>query len=105
MGEYHRVGSVSHFSEGLVRTFTVAGMDVAVVSHEDSFYAFSGRCPHANYLLNYTRVRPGDRILCSSHFASFELKTGKVLDGPTNTDLCVYAVRVEGDDVFVSTTA
>jgi nitrite reductase/ring-hydroxylating ferredoxin subunit len=77
---------------------------VAVVCHEGSFYAFSGRCPHANYLLNYTCVRAGDRIVRSSHMTTFDLKTGKVLDGPANTDLCLYSVRVEGDEVFVSTT-
>jgi nitrite reductase/ring-hydroxylating ferredoxin subunit len=35
---------------------------------------------------------------------TFDLRTGKVLDGPANTDLCLYSVRVEGDEVFVSTT-
>jgi 3-phenylpropionate/trans-cinnamate dioxygenase ferredoxin component len=103
MAEFHRVGSVSDFTEGLVRVFPVEGVQVAVVSQEGEFYAFSGRCPHAGYLFNYTRVRPGDQILCSSHLAWFELKTGKVLSGPTDQDLSLYEVRVEGEDVLVST--
>ena len=102
MAEFHRVGSVVDFSDGLVRVFAVDGVDVAVVTREGRFYAFAGRCPHANYLLNYTRIRDGNRILCSSHFAWFDLETGKVLSGPTEEDLAQYPIRVDGDDVLVS---
>ncbi|HWO72029.1 MAG TPA: Rieske (2Fe-2S) protein [Dehalococcoidia bacterium] len=101
MAEFRRVGAQSDFAEGLVRVFEVDGIDVAVVRHAGEYFAFSGRCPHAGYAFNFTRVRPGDRILCSSHLAWFELRTGKVLDGPTDRDLEVYEVRVEGDDVLV----
>jgi 3-phenylpropionate/trans-cinnamate dioxygenase ferredoxin subunit len=99
---FQRVGAVSEFSDSLVRVFKVEGVDVAVVRHEGQFYAVTGACPHAAYLFNYTRIRPEDRIFCSSHGAWFDLKTGKVLGGPTDRDLCVYQVRVEGNDIFVS---
>jgi nitrite reductase/ring-hydroxylating ferredoxin subunit len=105
MANFQRVAAVSELTDGLVRVYTVNEIDVAVVWHQGAYYAFSGRCPHAGYVLNYTRVRPGDRILCSSHMALFELKTGKVLAGPTDQGLCVYAVRVDGDDVYVSTSS
>jgi nitrite reductase/ring-hydroxylating ferredoxin subunit len=68
MPDFQRVAAVSDLGKGLVRVFSVEGQDVAVVRHEGALYAFSGRCPHAGYVLNYTRVRPGDRILCSSHW-------------------------------------
>jgi nitrite reductase/ring-hydroxylating ferredoxin subunit len=102
MADFYRVGGVSDFSDGLVRVFPVEGVDIAVVTKDGKFHAFSGRCPHADYLLNYTRVRDGNRILCSSHFAWFDLETGKVLSGPTEEDLKQYPVRIEGDDVMVS---
>lgn len=102
MPGFQRVGSVSDFSEGLVRVFPVDGVEIAVVKHEGEFYAFSGRCPHANYLMNYTRIRPGDMVLCSSHFALFELKTGKVVRGPADEDLTCFDVRIDGEDVLVS---
>jgi apoptosis-inducing factor 3 len=105
MAEFHRVGSVRDFSEGLVRCFPVDGVDIGVVNFGGEFHAFAGRCPHENYLMNYTRIRDGERILCSSHFAWFDLRTGKVLSGPTEEDLAQYPVRVEGDDVLVSPEA
>ena len=102
MAEFHRIGSVKDFSEGLVRCFPVNDVDIGVVNFGGRFYAFDGRCPHENYLMNYTRIRDGDRILCSSHFAWFDLHTGKVLSGPTEEDLRQFPVRIEGDDVLVS---
>ena len=102
MAAFQRVGSVSDFAEGLVRCFPVDGVDIGVVNFGGEFHAFSGRCPHENYLMNYTRIRDGDRILCSSHFAWFDLHTGEVLSGPAEKDLAQYPVRIEGDDVLVS---
>ena len=102
MPGFQRVGAVSEFSDSLVRVFKVEGFDVAVVRHDGEWYALTGSCPHARYLFNYTRIRPEDRIFCSSHGAWFDLKSGKVLGGPTDEDLCVYQVQVQGDDVLVS---
>ena len=100
MSDYVRVARSGDFQEGLVRIFSVEGIDVAVVRHQGRFYAFEGRCPHAGYSFNYTRVKPGDRIICSSHFAIFELATGRLLAGPLDEGLKVYDVKVEGDEVF-----
>jgi nitrite reductase/ring-hydroxylating ferredoxin subunit len=104
MAGFHRVGSVGDFIEGLVRVFQVEGIHVAVVTYGGRFYAFSGLCPHAHYNLNYTRVRDGSRILCSSHFAWFDLATGRVLSGPAEENLTQYPVHVQGEDVLVSAT-
>jgi 3-phenylpropionate/trans-cinnamate dioxygenase ferredoxin subunit len=104
MPEFTRVGAVKDFAEGLVRVFPVDGVDVGVVNYGGRFYAFSGRCPHENYLMNYTRIREGGRVLCSSHFAWFDLATGRVISGPTDKDLTQYEVRVEDGDVLVTST-
>ena len=105
MADYHRVGSVAEFSEGLVRVFPVEGIEIGVVVQDGRFHAFSGLCPHANYKLNYTRIRDGNRILCSSHFAWFDLETGKLLSGPMEESLQLYPIKVEGDEVLVSPEA
>jgi 3-phenylpropionate/trans-cinnamate dioxygenase ferredoxin subunit len=102
VAQYKPVAKLGDFRDGIVRTFEVDGTDIAVVNHQGRFYAFGGRCTHEGYLFNWTRVRAEDLILCSSHFAYFQLATGKVISGPTNEDLRVYDVRVEGEDVLVS---
>jgi nitrite reductase/ring-hydroxylating ferredoxin subunit len=102
MAEFHRVAAVTDFQEGLVRAFPVAGIEIGVVHHQGVWHAFTARCPHANYLMNYTRIKDGDRILCSSHMAWFDLHTGCVLAGPTDQNLRKYPIRIEDNDVLVS---
>ena len=102
MQGYVSVGKVEEFRESIVRVFDVEGVPVAVVNHDGSFYAFSGKCTHEDYSFNYTRVRAGDRIICSSHQAVFELATGKVISWPDLDDLTIYGVQVEDGEVLVN---
>ena len=39
-------------------------------------------------------------IECPLHFAQFDIRTGKFVDGPLATDVPAYEVRVEGDTVY-----
>jgi 3-phenylpropionate/trans-cinnamate dioxygenase ferredoxin component len=102
LSQSEAVAKVSDFREDIVRVFKVGKEEIAVVNHGGRWYAFQGYCTHALYSFNYTRIRPGDQILCSSHFAWFDLASGRVLSGPAGDDLAQYDVRVEGDDVLVS---
>jgi nitrite reductase/ring-hydroxylating ferredoxin subunit len=103
MTAFARVAGLEDFREDIVRVFDVEGVPVAVVLHEGKFYAFEGHCPHSGYPFDWTRVRQGTMIVCSSHYSFFELETGQVLQGPATDDLAQYEVRVEGEDVKVST--
>ena len=101
MADYVRVASVSDFREGYVRTFMIKSEEIGVVLHEGRYYAFGGYCPHNYFSFNWTRVRDGDLICCTSHNSWFELATGKAIEGPAVQDLPLYNVRIEGDDVLV----
>ena len=99
------VGKVGDFQESLVRVFEIEGVKIAVVKHHGEFHALDGTCSHAEYSFNYTRVRPGDVILCSSHMAVFDLDTGKIRNWPGLDDLRLFPVRVEDNEVIVSNQA
>jgi biphenyl 2,3-dioxygenase ferredoxin subunit len=96
------VGKVTDFQEGLVRVFEVEGVKIAVVKRGGEFHALDGICTHADYSFNYTRVRPGDVILCSSHMAVYDLHTGRIHNWPGLDDLRLFPVRVENDEVIVT---
>jgi nitrite reductase/ring-hydroxylating ferredoxin subunit len=102
---FELVGKVDDFRDAIVRVVDVDGTDVAVVRYKDRFHAFSGHCTHENYSFNYTRVKPGDVIICSSHIAVFQLEGGKYVGGQPADDLPQYEVRVNGNDVYVSRSA
>ncbi len=40
-------------------------------------------------------------IECAPHFAQFDVRTGKLIDGPVSTDVPAYEVRVEAGTVYV----
>jgi nitrite reductase/ring-hydroxylating ferredoxin subunit len=40
-------------------------------------------------------------IECPLHFAIFDVRTGRFVDGPISADVPVYEVRIEGDVIYV----
>ncbi len=102
MSEYHEVGQLREFPEGKIRRRMVAGREIGVVLWCQRFYAFSNRCPHADFQMNFGFVE-GEKLHCPIHYAEFELATGKAMYGPVGiADIATYEVRVEGENVEVA---
>jgi nitrite reductase/ring-hydroxylating ferredoxin subunit len=75
--------------------------DRRLLAHVDgTFYAMSDVCGHRNAPLSRGRL-DGHVVECPLHFAQFDVRTGKLIDGPVSADVPVYEVRVEGDVVLV----
>jgi 3-phenylpropionate/trans-cinnamate dioxygenase ferredoxin subunit len=81
----------------------VGGHRLAVVRiGDDSWYVIGDRCSHAEASLAGGEVWPEEReIECPQHGSAFSLETGEPMTLPATQPVPVYAVRVEGDDVFV----
>ena len=104
MTPYHPVGALREFPEGKIRRRMVDGNEVGVVLWNGRFYAFSNRCPHADFQLHFGFVE-GEKLHCPIHYAEFDLATGKATYGPQGlTDLPTYTVRVENETVQVALT-
>jgi nitrite reductase/ring-hydroxylating ferredoxin subunit len=72
-----------------------------VLAHvEGRFYALRDVCGHKNAPLSRGRLA-GHIVECPLHFAQFDVRTGKLTDGPVSADIPVYEVRVEGDTVYL----
>jgi len=86
----------------------VGGMAVVAIDRErimlanvdGQFFALRDMCGHRNAPLSRGRLE-GCIVECPLHFAQFDVRTGKLIDGPISADVPVYEVRVEGDAVFV----
>ena len=86
----------------------VGGMTVVAIDRErimlanvdGQFFAMRDMCGHRNAPLSRGRLE-GCIVECPLHFAQFDVRTGKLIDGPISADVPVYEVRVEGDTVFV----
>jgi nitrite reductase/ring-hydroxylating ferredoxin subunit len=78
----------------------VDGERVVLANVGGSLYALQDRCGHRNAPLSRGKLI-GCLIECPLHFAQFDVRTGKLVDGPVSTDIAVYKVRVEDDIIFV----
>lgn len=74
---------------------------VAVVRSEGEVYAIYDVCSHAYVPLSEGEVEDSE-IECWLHGSCFDLRTGKPTGLPATKPVPVYAVRTEGDDVYVS---
>jgi nitrite reductase/ring-hydroxylating ferredoxin subunit len=64
-------------------------------------YAVSDDCPHIGGALSDGELT-GCTLTCPVHLAQFNVRDGCVLRGPARDDVPTYAVRVEGEQIFVA---
>ena len=82
--------------------FSEAGYTVDIASPEGGeIKAFQGVCPHQDIALAEGKF-DGKRVICRAHLWQFDAATGRGVN-PDDCALAVYPVKVEGDDVLVST--
>lgn len=86
-------------AEDLIR-WDHGGRTFAIYNTEQGFFATDGLCTHEDQHLEDGLVT-GMVIECPLHQGRFDIATGKALSAPVCVDLNTYAVKVEGDQVFV----
>jgi 3-phenylpropionate/trans-cinnamate dioxygenase ferredoxin component len=80
------------------------GEPVAIVCTEGgSFSAISDVCSHAEVALSDGDI-DGSSVECWLHGSRFDLRTGKPLGPPATRAVPVYDIKVDGDDVYLSST-
>ncbi len=105
MSKFESVGGLNQFPEGKIRRRFVNGREIGVVLWCERFYAFSNRCPHADFQLHFGFVED-NKLHCPIHYAEFELATGKAVFGPAGiSDIETFAVEADGESVRVSVPA
>ena len=104
MDGFVKVGRVEDFVPGAIHPVDVGGAPVAVVNVEGELHAISDFCPHEGITLSagYGMVH-GTNVICMMHTSLFEVGSGEVIAGPSDSGLSKYAVVIDGDDVYVST--
>jgi nitrite reductase/ring-hydroxylating ferredoxin subunit len=95
--------AVAHVAEVAPGEMTFVAVDrerIVLANVEGSFYALRDVCGHRNAPLSRGRL-DGCIVECPLHFAQFDIRTGKFVDGPYSADVPAYEVRVEGDTVYL----
>jgi nitrite reductase/ring-hydroxylating ferredoxin subunit len=106
--EYVRVASVGQVAPGELVPIEAQGLKLLLANVEGEYRAAQRKCPHLGFNLCRGRIEDG-AVVCALHKAKFDLVTGKIRRDPkllfigmkAKSDLAVYPVRVEGEDILV----
>jgi apoptosis-inducing factor 3 len=88
-------------SAGGMLGIAIGERKILLARSDDQLVALDGFCPHAGAPLA-EGARCGDRVICPWHKASFDLRSGALIEPPAVDPLPRYPVRVENGRVLVS---
>jgi len=94
------VTNVSDLAPGQMRWVAVQRERVLLANVNGTFYALRDACGHQRAPLSKGKLA-GCVVECPLHFACFDVRTGALLSGPVAEAVPAYAVRVEGDVVYI----
>lgn len=97
---WHTAAQRSDLEEGEVFGTEIAGQPVAIYCLGGEFFATHNICTHAHACMSDGYLEDGV-IECPLHQARFDIRTGRVLSGPTRVPLASYAIKVEDGQVLV----
>jgi phenylpropionate dioxygenase-like ring-hydroxylating dioxygenase large terminal subunit len=97
---WQRVASINEIDADGVLGVDVDGASVALYRLGNEVFATDGICTHALAILSDGFVEDG-KIECPLHQGQFDIRSGKALCAPVTEDLPTYAVKLEGDDVWI----
>ena len=95
-----RVAGTRDLHDGEMMTVLVGGKKVLLARVDGSFYATAARCPHWGGPLPEGTLH-GPRLLCPWHKATYDVRSGDLLEPPSLDGIAAFRVRVDGDDVYV----
>ena len=95
-----RVAAVAALADDTPLPAKLGDIPIALYRLDGKVYAIDDVCTHAFALLSQGFI-DGGAIECPLHQACFDIATGRCLAGPATVDLRTYAVKVDGDEVFV----
>ena len=101
MKETTRVASLSDIQPGAMLYVDVDGLPIALANVGGAIYAFGDSCRHEGGPLS-AGVLIDDTVTCPWHGWTYNVRTGKAIVPPVGIRVPTYAVRVEGDDVYVT---
>jgi NAD(P)H-dependent nitrite reductase small subunit len=98
---WRRVAAASQLRDGEACPAKLGDTPIALYQLNGQVFAIDDVCTHEYALLSQGFVEDG-AIECPLHQAKFDIASGRCTAAPATVDLNRYAVRIEGDDVYVS---
>lgn len=97
--EFVKVARFSEIGERRSKRIKVEGEEIALWRVDGRIYAINNVCPHQHFSMLHQGALDGVFLTCPMHGWTFSLVDGTPRTG--NGRARTYAVKVEGDDVYV----
>jgi nitrite reductase/ring-hydroxylating ferredoxin subunit len=94
------VAQTGDLAPGEMKFVAIERERIVIANVGGSFYALRDVCGHRNAPLSRGKL-DGYLIECPLHFAVFDIRTGRLMEGPVSANVSVYEVRVEGGTVYL----
>jgi nitrite reductase/ring-hydroxylating ferredoxin subunit len=94
------VAKTEDIPPGRMKCVAVERERVLVANVDGTFYAIGDMCGHRRAPLSAGAL-DGYLVECPLHYAIFDVRTGKFVDGPISADVPAYETLVDGDSVLV----
>ena len=76
------------------------GNIIALAKQAGKVYAFQEFCTHRYGPLSGGKLKD-HQVICPWHRSGFDIRTGKVMEGPAKLDLKTYSTMVRGGKIFI----
>ena len=97
---YKPVASLSALKISKLLCVKASGLRIALAYVDGKVFAVDDNCSHEDASLSKGSLH-GECVKCPLHGSRFDLNTGEALDDPAEEPIHTYAVRIEGDEIFV----
>ena len=101
MSDFIKVATVDEIPVNESKLVEVDDVRVALFNLDGKIYAIEDICTHDGGPLVEGEIVNGCQVICPRHGARFDIRTGKALSFPAFEPTNTYAVRVEGQDVWI----
>lgn len=97
-----KVAERAELEAGARKVVEHGGHEVLVLMSDDCIYAVGNICTHDEVWLDDGILHPDScEIECPMHGGRFDLRSGEATHEPAEAPVPTYAIRIEGDEVFV----
>ncbi len=105
MSEFINVATVDEIPPGDSKLVEIGFTGIALFNLDGEIYAIEDMCTHDGGPLVEGTVVNGCEVKCPRHGARFDICTGAALSFPAFEPTRTFAVRIEGNQVWVESPA
>jgi nitrite reductase/ring-hydroxylating ferredoxin subunit len=98
--DFTAVAQLSDLPPGKMVRVQLDRVPVMLANVDGTVYALRDVCGHRNAPLSRGALE-GCQVECPLHFALFDVRDGRFIDGPLSGDIPIYGVKVEAGTIYV----